>query len=65
MKPSWTNERRNEPVTDRKFRTEDEHLAAENKEEVAKSHHGDKLAPDYRHEPGDDKNEQEERATAP
>lgn len=65
MKPSWDEQRRNEPRTDRKFRAEDEHLAAENKEEVAKSHHGDKLAPDYNHQPGDDENEQEERATAP
>lgn len=65
MKPSWDEQRRNEPRTDRKFRAEDEHLTAEDKEEVAKSHHGDKLVPDYNHRPGDDQNEQEERATAP
>lgn len=45
MKPSWDEQRRNEPRTDRKFRAEDEHLVAEDKEEVAKSHHGDKLEP--------------------
>ena len=40
MKPSWDEQRRNEPRTDRKFRAEDEHLAAENKEEVVESEAG-------------------------
>ena len=67
MKPSWDEQRRNEPRTDRKFKADagDEHLLAHEKEELAKSHQGDKLAPDYRHEPGGEDNDQEERATAP
>lgn len=67
MKPSWDEQRRNESRTDRKFRADggDEHLLAHEKEELAKSHQGDKLAPDYRHEPGENDNDQEERATAP
>lgn len=43
MKPSWDEQRRNESRTDRKFRPQDEHLLAENKEEVAKINHGDEL----------------------
>lgn len=66
MKPSWDEQRRDESRTDRKFRDgRDEHLLAEEKEELAKSHHGDKLAPDYKHIPGEGENEQEDRATAP
>lgn len=66
MKPSWDEQRRDQPRTDRKFRDgRDEHLLAHEKEELVKSHQGDKLAPDYKHEPGDDENEEEQRATAP
>lgn len=66
MKPSWDEQRRNEPRTDRKFRAEDENLAAQSKEEVVKSHHGDKLAPDYKQQPGEkDDRDRDERATAP
>ena len=67
MKPSYTEQRRNEPRTDRKFRAEDEHLIARDKEDVALSPHGDKLAP----RPEQSRPEQQgdgddaERATAP
>ena len=45
MKPSYTEQRKNPPRTDRKFREEDEHLLARDKEDVALSPHGDKLVP--------------------
>lgn len=51
MKPSYTEQRKHEPRTDRKFRPEDEHLIAEEKEEVAKGPHGDKLEPLVRQDP--------------
>jgi hypothetical protein len=44
MKPSFT-EQRDVPATDRKFRQDDEHLRARDKEDVALSPHGDKMAP--------------------
>jgi hypothetical protein len=44
MKPSFTGQR-SVPSTDRKFRPTDEHLIEENKEDVDKINHGDKLAP--------------------
>jgi hypothetical protein len=67
MKPSWDEQRRDQPRTDRKFRDgRDEHLLAEEKEELAKSHQGDKLAPDYKQQPGEaDDRDRDERATAP
>ena len=43
-KPSYTEQRRNQPRTDRKLRAEDRHLVAQDKEEVA-GPHGDKLKP--------------------
>lgn len=43
MKPSYNDERVNPPATDRKFRQDDEHLLARDKEEVALPPHGDKL----------------------
>lgn len=61
MKPSFTNQR-NIPMTDRKFHPTDEHLIEENKEEVVKINHGDKLEPEKRH---NHDNEEEERASAP
>jgi hypothetical protein len=42
MKPSFTGQR-SVPATDRKFRPTDEHLIEENKEEVDKINHGDKM----------------------
>ena len=42
MKPSFTNQKQ-VPATDRKFRPTDEHLIAEDKEEVNKINHGDKM----------------------
>lgn len=55
MKPSWDEQRRNEPRTDRKFRdARDESLLNEEKQELAKNHHGDKIAPDYKKLPGED-----------
>lgn len=49
MKPSWDEQRRNEPRTDRKFRAEDEHLAADNKEEVVESESHSDEAPPQQH----------------
>lgn len=57
MKPSFTNQK-NPPATDQKFRPQDEHVLAENKEEianlvpenkeeVAKINQGDKLEPGH------------------
>jgi hypothetical protein len=43
MKPSYDEQRKNAPATDRKFRENDEHLVARNKEDVALSPHGDKV----------------------
>jgi len=43
MKPSYDEQRTNPPATDRKFREDDEHLLARNKEDVSLSPHGDKL----------------------
>lgn len=67
MKPSFTNQIK-PSVTDTKFHPTDEHLIAENKEEVAKINHGDKLEKiETEHgehgEHGD--SDQAERATAP
>ncbi len=56
MKPSWDEQRRNEPRTDRKFRAEDEHLVAENKEEVSKINQGDKLEALERHNKNNSRN---------
>lgn len=65
MKPSFTNQNR-PPATDTKFHPTDEHLIAENKEEVAKINHGDKLEPEHSHvHDSDTDNEEGERATAP
>jgi hypothetical protein len=44
MKPSFTGQR-SVPATDQKFRPTDEHLIEENKEEVEKINHGDKMEP--------------------
>ncbi len=49
MKPSFTNQTR-PPATDAKFHPTDEHLIAENKEEVVKTHHGDKLETEHGHD---------------
>lgn len=65
MKPSFTNQIR-PPATDTKFHPTDEHLIEENKEEVAKSNHGDKL--ETEHGPVEDTDtarKEQERATAP
>ena len=43
MKPSYDDERVNPSTTDRKFRQDDQHLLARDKEDVALSPHGDKL----------------------
>jgi hypothetical protein len=43
MKPSYDEQRKHAPATDRKFRSEDEHLLAREKEDVALSPHGDKI----------------------
>ncbi len=61
MKPSFTNQTQ-PPATDRKFHPTDEHLIEENKEEVVKINHGDKLEALESH---DGNNEEEQRATAP
>jgi len=45
MKPSYTEQRRNEPRTDRKLRAEDEHLVARDKQDVVSGNHGDRLEP--------------------
>jgi len=45
-KPSFT-EQKNVPNTDRKFRADDQHLVAREKEDVALSPHGDKLHPKF------------------
>lgn len=50
----------NVPNTDKKFRMSDEHLVEQSKQDLAKSHQGDKLAPHY----GQDGTEESERATA-
>jgi hypothetical protein len=44
VKPSFTDQK-SVPATDRKFRPTDEHLIEENKEEVDKINHGDKMEP--------------------
>jgi hypothetical protein len=44
MKPSYTGQR-SKPATDQKFHPTDEHLIEENKEEVDKINHGDKMEP--------------------
>ena len=49
MKPSFTNQK-TVPATDRKFRPEDEHLIAEDKSEVNKINHGDKMEAVTRHD---------------
>lgn len=62
MKPSWTEQRRHESRTDRKFRAEDQHLVAEDKKEVAKLNHGDKLEPQNHHKhvtPDEERSKQE------
>lgn len=65
MKPSFTNQSRL-PATDTKFHPTDEHLIAENKEEVAKIHHGDKLETEHGHDHDNNQDSEEgERATAP
>ncbi len=73
MKPSFTNQTR-PPATDAKFHPTDEHLIAENKEEVVKTHHGDKLETEHGHEHDHEHShdqhakqdgEEGERATAP
>lgn len=43
MKPSYDDERINPSATDRKFREDDKHLLARDKEDVALSPHGDTL----------------------
>jgi hypothetical protein len=45
VKPSFTNQK-SAPATDRKFRPTDEHVIEENKEDVDKINHGDKLEPE-------------------
>ena len=45
MKPSHDDQRTGPPATDKKFRQEDKHILAKNKEEVALSPHGDKQIP--------------------
>ena len=44
MKPSYKGQR-TKPATDQKFHPTDEHLIEENKEEVDKINHGDKMEP--------------------
>jgi hypothetical protein len=44
MKASHDGQR-SKPATDQKFQSTDEHLIAENKEEVDKINHGDKMEP--------------------
>ena len=55
MKPSYTEERRHRPSTDRKFEPTDDHIVEENKEEVAKDAQGDKLEPLVRQHPNNSK----------
>ncbi len=61
MKPSFTNGK-SQPSTDRKFQPKDEHLLAQNKDEVHKVNHGDKMEALTRHEkdnhPEEEKNTQ-------
>ncbi len=65
MKPSFTNQTR-PPATDAKFHPTDEHLIAEDKQEVAKMNHGDKLETEKGHVRDNNENgEQSDRATAP
>jgi len=47
MKPTYTGQR-TVSNTDRKFRPQDEHLLEKNKEEVDRSEHGTKMAPEKR-----------------
>lgn len=65
MKPSFANQNR-PPATDAKFRPTDEHLIAEDKQDVAKMNHGDKLETEHGHvQDTDTAREEQERASAP